>query len=154
MKPKLWFGILLVVASIFLGVTTFRKTLTPYTSFAEARRSGVSVQVNGVLQDPKAVKFDPAKSELVFALKDDKNEVMEVVYKCVKPANFEQATNVVAIGSYQNGRFTADQLLVKCPSKYQAEAAAKAAASGPARSAAPAADVTPKPAKPAPGGGT
>ena len=138
MKPKLWLGIILVAASIFLGVTTFRKTLTPYTSFAEARRSGVSVQVNGVLQDPKAVKFDAAKSELVFALKDDKNEVMEVIYKGVKPANFEQATNVVAIGSYQDGRFTADQLLVKCPSKYQAEGASPAA-SGPARSAAPAA---------------
>ena len=138
MKPKLWFGILLVVASIFLGVTTFRKTLTPYTSFAEARRFGQSVQVNGVLQDPKAVKFDPAKSELVFALKDDKNEVMEVVYKGVKPANFEQATNVVAIGAYQDGKFAADQLLVKCPSKYQAEGASPAA-SGPARSAAPAA---------------
>jgi len=141
MKPKLWFGILLVIASIFLGVTTFRKTLTTYTSFAEARRSGVSVQVNGVLQDPKGVKYDPANSELVFALKDDKNEVMEVVYKGVKPANFEQATSVVAIGTYAGGRFAADQLLVKCPSKYQAEGASPAA-SGPARSAAPAAATT------------
>ncbi len=122
MKPKLLIAILLVVASILLGVTTFRKTLTPYTSFAEARRSGSSVQVNGVLQDPKGIKYDPSSSELDFALKDDKNEVMNVVYKGVKPANFEQATNVVAIGSYQNGRFLADQLLVKCPSKYQAEA--------------------------------
>jgi cytochrome c-type biogenesis protein CcmE len=145
MKPKLLIAILLVVASIGLGVTTFRKTLTPYTSFAEARRSGTSVQVNGVLQNPKGVKYDATNSELNFALKDDKNEVMDVVYKGVKPANFEQATNVVAIGSYQNGKFVADQLLVKCPSKYQAEGASPAA-SGPARSAAPAA--------PPSGGGT
>jgi cytochrome c-type biogenesis protein CcmE len=139
MKPKLMIAILLVAASIGLGVTTFRKTLTPYTSFAEARRSGTSVQVNGVLQNPAAIHYDPAKSELAFALKDDKNEVMNVVYKGVKPANFEQATNVVAIGTYENGVFTADQLLVKCPSKYQAEGGVSPAASGPARSAAPAA---------------
>jgi cytochrome c-type biogenesis protein CcmE len=154
MKPRILFGSVLVLASIAFGVTAFKKSLTPYISFAEARRSGSSVQVNGVLSDPSKVRYDAAKSELVFALKDDKNEVMDVVYKGVKPVNFEQATSVVAIGSYQGGRFAADQLLVKCPSKYQAEAADKAAASGPARSAAPAADVTPKPVKPAPGGGT
>jgi hypothetical protein len=35
------------------------------------------------------------------------------------------ATNVVAIGTYKDGRFVSDKLLVKCPSKYQAEGAAK-----------------------------
>ena len=125
MKPRMLVGLLLVAISIAIGVTAFKKSLTPYISFAEARRSGTSVQVNGVLADPSHVTYDAAKSELVFALKDDKNEVMDVVYKGVKPVNFEMATNVVAIGTYKDGRFTADQLLVKCPSKYQAEADAK-----------------------------
>jgi cytochrome c-type biogenesis protein CcmE len=139
MNPKIVIGLLLVVVSIAFGVTAFKKSLTPYISFAEARRSGANVQVNGVLADPAHVQYDAGRSELVFALKDDKNEVMNVVYKGVKPVNFEQATNVVAIGTYKDGRFAADQLLVKCPSKYQAEGEQKAAASGPARSAAPAA---------------
>ncbi|MEP7028646.1 MAG: cytochrome c maturation protein CcmE [Candidatus Eisenbacteria bacterium] len=138
MRPRLLIGLLLVLASIGFGVTAFKKSLTPYISFSEAKRSGGSVQVNGVLADPAAVRYDADRTQLVFALKDDKNEVMEVVYKGVKPVNFEQATSVVAIGTYQDGKFTADQLLVKCPSKYQAEAN-QAAASGPARSAAPAA---------------
>src|SRR5262249_6614703 len=81
MNTKLVIALLLVAGSIALGVTTFRQKLTPYTSFAEARRSGTSVQVNGVLQNPKAVQYDAGKSELTFALKDDKNEVMNVVYK-------------------------------------------------------------------------
>ena len=101
---------------------------------------------------PAKVHYDAEHTELVFALKDDKNEVMNVVYKGVKPVNFEQATNVVAIGTYKDGKFTADQLLVKCPSKYQATAD-KAAASGPARSAAPAADKVPA-AEPAAAGGS
>ena len=125
MKPRILIGLLLVVLSIAFGVTAFKKSLTPYISFAEAKKTNSSVQVNGVLADPAHVTYDAAKSELVFALKDEKNEVMDVVYKGVKPVNFEMATNVVAIGSYKNGRFAADQLLVKCPSKYQAEAEAK-----------------------------
>ena len=150
MKPRMVVGLLLVAVSIAIGVTAFKKSLTPYISFAEARRSGTSVQVNGVLADPAHVRYDAGRSELVFALKDDKNEVMDVVYKGVKPVNFEMATNVVAIGAYKDGRFAADQLLVKCPSKYQAEGDTKAAASGPARSAAPAAET---PATPASSGG-
>jgi len=131
MKPRMVVGLLLVAISIAIGVTAFKKSLTPYISFAEAKKTNSSVQVNGVLADPAHVTYDASKSELVFALKDDKNEVMDVVYKGVKPVNFEMATNVVAIGSYHDGRFAADQLLVKCPSKYQAEAdkAAKGKAS-------------------------
>ena len=151
MKPRMVVGLLLVAVSIAIGVTAFKKSLTPYISFAEARRSGASVQVNGVLADPQHVRYDSDKSELVFALKDDKNEVMDVVYKGVKPVNFEMATNVVAIGTYKDGRFAADQLLVKCPSKYQTEGEVKAAGSGPARSAAPAA-VTPASAPASDGG--
>jgi cytochrome c-type biogenesis protein CcmE len=38
-----------------------------------------------------------------------------------KPSNFEQAVSIVAIGHYDASRgvFLADDLLVKCPSKYQ-----------------------------------
>ena len=139
MKWKYVVGLVLIAGSIWFGVTAFKRSLTPYTSFSEARRSASSVQVNGVLVNPSKVAYDAAASELVFRLRDDKREEMDVVYKGVKPANFEQATNVVAIGAYKNGRFEADQLLVKCPSKYQAEGATPAA-SGPARQAAPAAD--------------
>ena len=137
MKPKLLFGLLLVIASIGFGVTAFKNSLTPYISFAEAKRSGVNSQVNGTLADPAAVKYDAEKSELQFALRDEKNEVMPVVYRGVKPANFEQATSVVAIGQYKGGHFEAEQLLVKCPSKYQAEGGTAPAQAGPARSAAP-----------------
>ncbi len=139
MKPKVILGLLLVIASIGFGVTAFRNSLTPYISFAEARRSGASSQVNGTLADPASVRYDVTKSELAFALKDDHGEVLPVVYHGVKPANFEQATSVVAIGTFTAGRFEADQLLVKCPSKYQAEGGgAVPAASGPARTTAPA----------------
>jgi cytochrome c-type biogenesis protein CcmE len=50
---------------------------------------------------------------------NDTGETMTVHYSGVKPGNFEEAVQIVAIGSYQEGVFEAEQLLVKCPSKYQ-----------------------------------
>lgn len=114
----------LVVGLVWFGVTAFNKSLTPYKSFADARKDGGYVQVNGTLAD-RQTQTNANAGTLTFRLKDSKGEVMEVVYRGVKPANFEQATNVVALGSYHSGRFDADKLLVKCPSKYQAEAAKK-----------------------------
>jgi cytochrome c-type biogenesis protein CcmE len=81
--------------------------------------------VNGTLADPKVVT-NASAGTLAFRLRDTKGETMEVLYHGVKPANFEQATSIVALGSYRDGRFDSDKLLVKCPSKYQAEATKKA----------------------------
>jgi cytochrome c-type biogenesis protein CcmE len=104
-----------------IGVTSFKKSVTPYITFAEARQSSGMVQVNGVLADKNYV----AKQEeqyLEFKLRDDQDHVMNVVYRGVIPGNFDQATSIVAIGRYKGDHFEAEQLLVKCPSKYQAEA--------------------------------
>ena len=48
-------------------------------------------------------------------------KVVQVVYAKPRPANFEQAISIVAIGRYDQskGVFVADDMLVKCPSKYQ-----------------------------------
>jgi cytochrome c-type biogenesis protein CcmE len=57
---------------------------------------------------------------LFFLIKEPSSgQTMQVRYLGVKPANFEDAISVVAIGRYQGDRMNADQLLVKCPSKYQ-----------------------------------
>lgn len=115
--------VLLAVAAVF-GFTSFRKSVTPYVSFAEARRASGMVQVNGVLADKNYV-MKPSEQFLEFNLKDDHGQVMTVEYRGVIPGNFDQATSIVAIGRYSGNRFAADQLLVKCPSKYQAEAERK-----------------------------
>jgi cytochrome c-type biogenesis protein CcmE len=121
MNVKVILALVLVVIGVAIGVSSFRKSVTPYISFAEARRATGMVQVNGRIADKNYV-LKPQEQYLAFSLKDDKGEVMPVVYHGVIPGNFDQATMVVAIGRYQEGRFHAEELLVKCPSKYQAEA--------------------------------
>lgn len=113
--------VLLAVATV-VGVSSFRKTMTPYIGFAEARTSSGLVQVNGKLADKDYV-LKPEEQFLRFNLKDDHGDVMPVEYRGVIPGNFDQAVSVVAIGRFQGDHFEAQQLLVKCPSKYQAEGA-------------------------------
>lgn len=121
MNLKVVLAVALFVLATAVGVTSFRKTVTPYISFAEARRAQGLVQVNGVLADKRYV-LRQDEQFLSFRLKDSEGQVLPVEYHGVIPGNFDQATSIVAIGRYDNGRFVADQLLVKCPSKYQAEA--------------------------------
>ena len=121
MNLKIMLALVLLIAAGAIGVTSFRKSVTPYISFAEAKRSSGMVQVNGVLADKNYV-MKPAEQFLEFRLKDSSNEILPVRYKGVIPGNFDQAVSVVAIGRYQADHFEAEQLLVKCPSKYQAAA--------------------------------
>jgi len=120
MNVKIGLAMVLLAVAVGFGVTSFRKTMTPYISFAEARNARGMVQVNGVLANKDYV-LKQDEQYLKFDLKDAKGEVMNVEYRGVIPGNFDQATSIVAIGHYRDGRFDADQLLVKCPSKYQAE---------------------------------
>jgi len=119
LKPIL--ALALVVIAVAIGVSSFKKSVTPYITFAEARQSSGLVQVNGVLADKEYV-MRQEEQYLSFRLRDGRGEVLPVEYRGVIPGNFDQATSIVAIGRYHDGKFEAEQLLVKCPSKYQAQA--------------------------------
>ena len=128
MNMKVLIAAVLLVAAAAIGISSFRQSITPYISFHEARRSPGLVQVNGVLADRNYVlKRD--EQFLEFKLRDGRGEILPVAYRGVIPGNFDQATSIVAIGRYQGDHFEAEQLLVKCPSKYQAEAEKAAKAS-------------------------
>ena len=120
MNVKVIVALALVVVAGAIGISSFKKSVTPYVSFAEARQASGMVQVNGVLAD-KSYVLKSNEQYLSFRLKDEKGEVLPVEYHGIIPGNFDQATSIVAIGRYHDGTFEADQLLVKCPSKYQAE---------------------------------
>jgi cytochrome c-type biogenesis protein CcmE len=121
MNAKIVTALVLLALAAGFGLSGFKKSMTPYVSFGEARRASGMVQVNGVLASKNYV-LKRQEQYLEFNLKDSHGETMTVEYRGTIPGNFDQATSIVAIGRYRNARFEADQLLVKCPSKYQAEA--------------------------------
>lgn len=119
-QRRVWYAVggVLITAFLAYGATSFRSNLTPYVSFADAIGSGNEVQVAGALVQGSTA-WQEADSQLQFTLVDDTGLELPVVYDGTKPGNFEEATQIVAVGAYREGVFHAQQLLVKCPSKYQ-----------------------------------
>lgn len=116
------FGALLLVAFAAFSAQSFNESLTPYVPYDEARRAGErTVQVAGGLVAGSS-SYDDVAHALHFTLTDpETGGTMPVRYEGLKPANFEEAVSIVAIGRYDatGETFHADKLLVKCPSKYQ-----------------------------------
>jgi cytochrome c-type biogenesis protein CcmE len=117
-------GTVLLVAFAGFSLSSFRQTLTPYVSYDQARSVERPVQIAGALEKGSN-SYDATSSSLLFTLRDPKSqEVLRVRYHGLRPANFEDALSIVAIGTYDTGsdEFRAEKLLVKCPSKYQGAA--------------------------------
>jgi cytochrome c-type biogenesis protein CcmE len=119
-QRRIWYAVggVLIVAFLAFGASSFKNNLTPYVSIEEAMQRSAKVQVKGTLV-PDSSEYVEASEVLRFGLADESGNTMPVLYNGVKPGNFEEATEIVAVGSYREGAFHADQLLVKCPSKYQ-----------------------------------
>ena len=119
-QRRIWYAVggVLVVAFLAYGTTSFKSNLTPYVSFEEASRSERKVQVAGGLVE-NSTKYLDESEELRFTMVEEDGDTMTVLYRGIKPGKFEEAIQIVAIGNYGEGVFHADQLLVKCPSKYQ-----------------------------------
>ncbi|MBC8110400.1 MAG: cytochrome c maturation protein CcmE [Verrucomicrobia bacterium] len=57
-----------------------------------------------------------------FVLLDNKGQERQVIYSNAKPQDFEKSEQIVVIGNMRDGKtFKANQILMKCPSKYQEE---------------------------------
>jgi cytochrome c-type biogenesis protein CcmE len=120
-KPLYMVGTLLLLGFAGFSLSSFKETLTPYVSYEKARSGERIVQVAGALEKGSS-SYVSAQESLFFNLSDPKTrETLRVRYKGLKPANFEDAISIVAIGRFDAGSkvFEADKLLVKCPSKYQ-----------------------------------
>lgn len=127
MKIKYIIGGVIIVAFLAWGATAFLKTTIQYVSLQEARNSTRTIQTIGKI-DFDAVSYNRDSSRLEFTIFDPEGpdpssaERLNVVYYGLVPGNFEQATSVVLKGKAGEGDvFVADQMLVKCPSKYQGE---------------------------------
>lgn len=107
-----------IVGFVAFGAGAFKENLTPYVSFERARTSGDAVQVAGSLVQGSD-RYDEQAARLVFSIRDERGDILQVSYKGLKPGNFNEATQIVAIGRYRGDSLEAEKLLVKCPSKYQ-----------------------------------
>lgn len=145
---RLWVGALLVVgATVYLMATAFRGATTYYLSaeeaLAKAARSPepLSVRVRGTVW-PGTLHFNPVAMELRFGLGPEMagSEVsaadagealaatgahpahLQVIYRGAPPDNLSEGKPVIVEGRlFGDGRLTASQVLVTCPSRYEPE---------------------------------
>lgn len=118
-KPLHIAGLGIIVLAIVYGLFGFKDAFRAYTtSVDEATSSSRSIQLAGFLGSTGEID---EQGRFTFMLQDSTKKMVKVVSDDPRPANFEQAVSIVAIGHYDRDQqaFLADDLLVKCPSKYQ-----------------------------------
>ncbi len=114
--------LLVLVVAVAVVVTTLTDSST-YSDFsAAASTPGKEFHIIGTLDKNKSIDYDAKKNvnRFSFYLIDDKGLERKVVYSNPKPQDFEKSEKVVVIGSMKNDEFLASSLLLKCPSKYNA----------------------------------
>jgi len=127
MRAKYIIGGVIIAVFLVWGAAAFINTTIQYVSLQEAAQSVRTVQVMGKI-DFDRVNYNTDESRLEFEVYDAEADDMlsadrlPVFYYGIVPGNFDQATSVVLKGKPDDdGRFVAEQMLVKCPSKYQGE---------------------------------
>lgn len=131
MKLKYIIG-LVVLAIGFATILSMNSDASAYVNFKEATALAedgsdkkvhvvgkVAKDVAGTMKYSYNPKMDP--NYFSFKLIDNNNQEREVVYLNPMPQDFERSEQIVVIGSMKQGTFLADQILMKCPSKYQDE---------------------------------
>ena len=124
MNAKITIAAIIIVAALIFGGISFVNTNVEYTDFHSAAGSNKKVQVKGTWVREKESNFNQSKAQFVFYMKDDKGDEVKVVYDGARPNNFELAEAIVVKGRYQDGYFHANDILTKCPSKYEGDAEA------------------------------
>ena len=99
-------------------VGVFVMNASPYNTIDEALASKAeNIHVVGEVQK-ESLHQDLAKNEAFFVLVDGPKS-MEVVYHGKPQPNLSTASKVVVIGHTEKGKFLANDMLLKCPSKYE-----------------------------------
>lgn len=120
-------GLVIIVGALGFSAVAFKNNLVnavPFTDAIKATDSDVQIMGKPVVG---TMAYDSTAHALRFALQNETGQQLSVIYKGPKPDDLDTAmTKAVAInaqGTYDlaTKTFVADNLLVKCPSKYQSQ---------------------------------
>ena len=114
---------LLVLAGGVAALTMQAKDVSTYATFKDAVTASSKVKVAGKLIKDKPMVYDPVANPNLFTfyLKDQNGKEVLVNLLKPKPQDFELSEQVVVTGEMQGEAFVANEVLMKCPSKYKEE---------------------------------
>ena len=125
--------IILVVIAAAVGIIISTSTeASAYVTFSTAKEMAENgdakmIHVVGELKKdamgrPVGVVPSPSKMSVTFMMIDEDQREQQVFLNDPMPADLLKSEQVVVIGNYKDDVFVADQVLLKCPSKYEEEA--------------------------------
>lgn len=122
MKKTHILALLLIAAGIYTFISA-SADVTTYATFADALQANSRVKIGGQLVKDAEIIYNPDidPNKTIFHLEDTDSEVRRVILTKPKPQDFELSESVVVTGKMQGDDFLADEILVKCPSKYKEE---------------------------------
>lgn len=115
-------GVILMAGFAVMMVIELQNSRTSYVMKVDDALLITSkpIQFNGSIVHDRTT-YDLKNHELRFALRDSVGKTLEVHYRGPKPASLDSATSAVVRGYVRDGKMKADQVLLKCPSKYEGD---------------------------------
>jgi len=113
-------GIVVIAVAIGVIFTSLQSSAT-YSDFAEAAANpDTEYHVVGKLNKTVPVQYDPKinADECSFMMLDNKGIEKRVVLHKSVPQDFQKSEQIVLIGKMHGEEFHANEILMKCPSKY------------------------------------
>jgi cytochrome c-type biogenesis protein CcmE len=115
-----------IVVAVVIGVliaTSFSGSTSEYLSVAEVKALGPDQARNSRVAGeivPDSVEWSTRDLHLTFAISDDTGN-LAISYHGPQPDMLVDAVEAVVVGKYDPGSqvFEAEELLMKCPSKYE-----------------------------------
>jgi len=122
MKTSYIIALIMILVSIGIFITA-GADVSQYATFKTAIESQSRVKIAGTLNKSKSMTYDPTidADKFTFHMKDSEGVSNKVILQKPKPQDFERSEQIVLTGSMQEDTFVADEILMKCPSKYKAE---------------------------------
>lgn len=120
MKKLHIIGVVIIAVAIGVIFVSLKNTST-YADFTQAIASpGTEFHIVGKLDKNQPQVYDPKinADEFSFTLVDNKGISKQVVLHKSKPQDFEKSEQIVLIGKMKGDAFHANDILMKCPSKY------------------------------------
>ena len=113
-------GIIVIAVAIGVIFTSLQSNAS-YADFAEATANpDTEYHVVGKLNKTIPIQYDPKinADECSFLMKDNNGIEKKVVLHKSVPQDIEKSEQIVLIGKMQGDEFIANDILMKCPSKY------------------------------------
>ncbi len=118
-------GGVIALAVIYLIFTATQSTAAYFFTISELHARGEAVYDRYVRVSGKvtaaAIQFDPRELVLRFQIADENGQALSVVFHGPKPDQLRPDAEAILEGKFDGKVFTAQTILLKCPSKYEEE---------------------------------